>query len=355
MSLFVATIVARSGELLPVNIVARLQTFAMPFIYLTQFSDHNYRLKVDAARLLKPDVLIMGASRSNQWRSAMFKPRTFYNAGNCIYALRDFRRMLEDLGDYTPRVIIFSIDFYTFNRTWDQRFTNISHSELGSLASAETISISWQLLNKAESDPRELSFTPREPLYGTPALGLTASRLGAGFRLDGSYQYGPQILANAAPDIAGAIGRVTRAEEPFEAGSEIDEEQRREFERFTDLARKKGIALVGITVPFAPALVQAVDHSPRHEIWRQFQKPEFADWIRQQGVIYFNFTDLESFGGKADEFADPFHPSEPALVRMLLTMLREPSFRALFPDLEPGALEARLKQATRFEVYRNEF
>jgi hypothetical protein len=152
-----------------------------------------------------------------------------------------------------------------------------------------------------------------------------------------------------------AVQRVALGEKPFQPGREIDQEQRREFERFVDLARKKGVALVGITEPFVPALVEALDRSPQHEIWREFQKPEFADWVRRQGVIYFNFTRLESFGGKADEFADPFHPSEPADLRMLLTMQREPAFRALFPKLDPSLLEARLKQASPLEVYRNEF
>jgi hypothetical protein len=354
IGLFVAGIVIRTGELLPVSFIARLQTFNRPFIYLAQFSDHNYRLKVDAARLLRPEVLVMGASRSNQWRSA-FKPQTFYNAGNCVYAQRDYRQMLEDLGDYSPRVIIFSVDFYTFNNTWDQRFALVSHGDLGTLNSAETANISRQLLNEAKSDPREFSLNLREPLYGMPALGLMAARSGSGFRIDGSYQYGGRILGDAGVSLESAVQRVALGEEPFQPGRRIDEEQRREFERFVDLARRKGITLVGITVPFAPALVEALDRSPQHEIWREFQKPEFAGWIRRQGVIYFNFTHLESFGGKADEFADPFHPSEPADIRMLLTMLREPAFRALFPKLDPLSLEVRLKQASRFEAYRNEF
>jgi hypothetical protein len=355
IGLLVAGTVARTGELLPVSFVAWLQTFNRPFIYLAQFSDHTYRLKVDAARLLRPDVLVMGSSRANQWRSAMFNPQTFYNAGNSIYPQRDFRQMLEDLGDYAPRVIIFSLDFYTFNNTWDQRFALVSHGDLGALNSAETADISRQFLDTAKSDPLEFSLNPREPLYGVPALGLMAARNGSGFRIDGSYQYGGHILGDPGVSLESAVQRVALGEKPFQPGRQIDQEQRREFERFVDLARKKGVVLVGITAPFAPALVEALDRSPQHEIWRDFQKPEFSDWIRRQGVIYFNFTHLESFGGKADEFADPFHPSEPADIRMLLTMLREPAFRALFPKLDPLSLEARLKQASRFEAYRNEF
>lgn len=355
IGLVVGAFAIRSGELLPVSLIARLQTLHRPFIYLAEFSDHTYRLKVDAARLFKPNVLVMGASRANQWRSAMFKPETFYNASNCIYALRDYRRMLADLGDYAPRVIIFSVDFYTFNSIWDQGFGSVSHTDLAGPESAEEAYIFRSLIGRARHDPGELSLNPRDPLYGVPALGLVAARIGAGSRIDGSYQYGASILGIPGVSLDSALHRIAVGKEPFQFGNRIDEGQRREFERFVELARKKGIALIGITSPFAPALVQALDRSPRHEIWREFQRPEFADWIKQQGVIYFNFTRLESFGGKVDEFADPFHPSEPAQLRMLLTMLRAPAIQALFPNLDPVLLEGRLKQATSFEVYRNEF
>jgi hypothetical protein len=101
-------------------------------------------------------------------------------------------------------------------------------------------------------------------------------------------------------------------------------------------------------MPFAPPVLNVIEGSPLYQAWREFESP-------QTGIIYFDFSRLESFAGHADEFADPFHPSEPAYLRMLLTMLREPAFRALFPKLDPSLLEARLKQATPLEVYRNEF
>ena len=36
---------------------------------------------------------------------------------------------------------------------------------------------------------------------------------------------------------------------------------------------------------------------------------------------FFNVANLESVGGRPQEFVDPFHPSESAYIRMLLTML----------------------------------
>ena len=58
---------------------------------------------------------------------------------------------------------------------------------------------------------------------------------------------------------------------------------------------------------------------------------------------------------RPDQFADPFHPSEPAYIRMLLSMLANDKFRALFPDLDVRDLEKRLRHATVLDAYGNEF
>lgn len=348
-------IVFISGELLPVNIVARLQSYGRPFIYLAKFSDHTYRLKIEATIIKKPEILVMGASRSNQWRSAMFRPAVFYNAGNCLYTQRDYRRMLEDIGDNAPRVIIFSIDFYTFNNDWGPTFGMVAYGELSGWGSEEQKKILRDFVDQARSEPRSLIRVPIDPVYGIPALGLMASSTGIGTRLDGSYQYGARILGKQGVSLESAIERTVIGRKPFQFGARIDQSQRDEFERFVKLAHSKGIRLIGITMPFAPPVVDALNRSPKHAIWREFQTPEFAEWIERQDVTYFNFTSLESFGGRPQEFIDPFHPSEPAYIRMLLKMLASSKVRAIFPEIDTNALRKRLAESSDFESYRNDF
>jgi hypothetical protein len=348
-------IVLISGELLPVNIVARLQSYGRPFIYLAKFSDHTYRLKIEATIIKKPEILVMGASRSNQWRSAMFRPAVFYNAGNCLYTQRDYRRMLEDIGDSAPRVIIFSVDFYTFNNDWDPTFGMVAYGELSGWGSEEQKKILRDFVDQARSEPQSLIRAPIDPVYGVPALGLMASNTGIGTRLDGSYQYGARILGKQGVSLESAIERTVIGRKPFQFGARIDQSQRDEFERFVKLARSRGITLIGVTMPFAPPVVDALNRSPKHAIWREFQTPEFGEWIERQGVTYFNFTNLESFGGRPQEFVDPFHPSEPAYIRMLLTMLASSKVRAIFPEIDTNALRKRLAESSDFESYRNDF
>ena len=258
--------------------------------------------------------------------------------------------MLEEFGDYAPRVVIISIDYFTFLPKFKSVYRLQSRDDLGGLGSSEQIRITNGVLNEVARNPKVLLPTLDDD--GVTAIGLAAIKSGSGFRLDGSFHYGrvPQLPAESA---AAAIKEGTQW--PILPAAHLDDDLRHEFERFTDLARRKGVALVGVTMPFAPPVLNAIEGSPLYQAWREFESPQTRQWIEGQGIIYFDFSRLESFAGHADEFADPFHPSEPAYLRMLLTMQREPAFRALFPKLDPSLLEARLKQATPLEVYRNEF
>lgn len=338
-----------SGELLPVRVVAWLQTCGKPLVFLAKFSDHSYRFKLDAVLRQKPDALALGSSRANQWRSAMFRPTSFYNAANAIFVMRDFHRMLEEFGDFAPRVIIFSIDYFTFVPAFEKVYRHQSREDLGALGSPEQIRITQKVFAELMRDPKALWSPPRDGVW---ALGMSAIKTGVGFRLDGSYHYGG-LNPVRGQDTVAAIAAGTQW--PLPPASRLEESSRGEFERFADLARKKGIALVGVTTPFVPEVRAAMEQSPLYQAWRQFESDETKEWIRQQGVIYFDFSKLESFGGRPDEFADPFHPSEPAYIRMLISMLGNDRFRALFPNIDIGSLQERLKSATRLEAYGNEF
>jgi len=355
IAIIISALALASGELLPVWYIAGLQASGRPFLYQPRFSDHVYRLKVDAVLLTEPEILAMGSSRANQWRSAMFRPQRFYNAGDSVYTFRDYSRMLGEFRTYRPRMIIFSLDFFMFGHDWGRQFSTLSHSDLSGWNSPDTNSIRTGLLPTVLRGSLSLLPTLHDPLHGVPALGLLAVRSGTGLRNDGSLQYGSRILFGQQTSLREYLGRVASGQSPFAFDDRIDAAKRQDFLEFVAQARKRGIRLVGISTAFAPPLVAALSRSPHHGIWREFQRPEFAAWIRSQGVVYFNFTGLDSFGGRTDEFVDPVHPSEPAHIRMLLTMLRDPRFQSLVPDLNVQKLDEQLARSSTLESFRNEY
>lgn len=337
-----------SGELLPVSTVAWLQTRGTPFTFLTKLSDHSYRLKVEAVLWKKPEAVAMGSSRANQWRSAMFRPTHFYNAANAVFMVRDFRRMLEEFGDFSPRVILFSFDYFTFVPAFEGPYISQSRTDIDGWASPEQIRIIQGVLDDVVTT-RSLPWPSHN---GAWALGLSAIRSGSGFRLDGSYHYGDRAFDDGTSSVSAIeVGK----QWPLVPAEHLDGSILREFERFTELARQKGIALVGVTMPYIPKVREAMERSPHYGAWRQFQSAATKEWIRKQGVLHFDFSDLASFGGRPDEFADPYHPSEPAYIRMLLSMVADERFRTLFPDLKAHDLEETLKHAGRLDAYRDAF
>ena len=286
----------------------------------------------------------------------MFHPNTFYNAANAVYDVRDFRRAVEEFGNYAPRVIIFSIDYFEFVPAFEEVYKNQAKDDLGGWGSPEQIKILRDLFDEAARNPRVFLAGQNDGIYGVPAFGLYAIKTGTGARLDGSYQYGHAIRGFPQISTESAVADIQKgAQWPIKPAAHLDNNLLREFERFTDLARQKGIALVGVTMPFVPPVENAIEESQLYPAWKDFESEQTKAWIRKQGVIFFDFSRLQSFAGKADEFVDPFHPSEPAYLRMLLTMLTDVQFRKLFPEIDSDALKQRLAQATRLEAYRNDF
>ena len=94
--------------------------------------------------------------------------------------------------------------------------------------------------------------------------------------------------------------------------------------------------------------------SPRHHAFREFRSAESAAWLASLGVDYFDFSDLKSIDGDPSEFIDPYHPSEPAYLRMLIRMASKPEVADLL-GVDTDYLASRLSSATRLEVFRNEF
>jgi hypothetical protein len=349
--LIAGAILALSGEIIPAGWVARLHARGFELLYLPAYTDHNYRLKLQASRLLRPDVLVIGGSRVNQFRRRMFGSTSSYNACQVLYGQQDYRRFIEDLGEATPRTIIFSLDFYTFNPDYGDIFRHVSYGDISLLRDRELAVI----LEGISRSPEQLAFLtpPRDPVSGVMALGLQAVKTGNGFRSDGSYQYG--LILRGMPN-SGAVTsdagveRVQKGAAPFLPAAHLGANARTELKRFADYANGKGIRLIAITTPLAPDVINALDQSPDQGAWREFNSPEFGDWVAGLGIKHFNFARIESFAGQKAEFMDAFHASETAYDRMMLQMLRDPAFRPLVPGADFASIErhiARSEQPSR--------
>jgi hypothetical protein len=351
---------AQTGEFTKINsVVNRFQTAGAALLYGPKFSHRTYRLKVEGTAAVKPEILVIGSSRTNQWRSAMFRPYRFYNGGNSVNTQKSYQRFLEEIGLPKPKVVIFSLDFFSLDDTWDSQYQNLAYDDGMDIGSPLYLKVLRSLMDAAAESPRKLIVT-KEPIYSVSALGLNAAQRGGGFRVDGSYQYGPPLSLykkNGEWDIeeTDSLERIRLGKAPFVFGDKLSKERLRELEDFAAYAKANGITLIGITMPLYPTTLQSLGRSPRHNNWRYFNSDTMANWINKQGILYFNFSRIETFGGRAEEFVDAFHPSEPAYLRIFLTMMKDARMREIFKDISVSDIENRLVKATPLEAYYNDF
>ena len=328
-------------------------------LYGPKFTNRAHQLKVQGAATVRPEILAIGSSRMNQWRSAMFHPYRFFNGANTINMQRDYRRFIEDIGYPKPKVVIFSLDYFTLDDKWDAQYRGQTYDDDMRFASGLFLKALRGVMDDALDSPRSI-IVGQEPIYSTPALGLYATRMGNGFRGDGSYQYGSFISKYKGgsvwyPDDCNCQDRIKFGRGPFVFGDELSKDRLRELEDFAAYAKTEGIILIGVTSPFHPSVVETLERSTRHSSWRIFNSRTMSDWFKSRGIIYFNFSRIEAFGGRPDEFVDYFHPSEPAYIRMFLAMLKDPKVRNIFSDISISSLESRLLISTSLEAYRNDF
>ncbi len=351
---FIGFVLFLTGEFVPARIVAWAHSKGYPVIFLQKYSDHNFALKVAAANELKPDVLVLGSSRTNQWRSKHFEPYSFYNAGNISARNADLTEFLDRL-TYNPRVIIFSIDFFMFTDAWSPQSDNVLKEDIS--FPDEAAYILRGLVGGYLDGTARLIPNLREPVYGSIAIGLQASQSGNGFRKDGSYQYGTLYRGSSQGLVSVSVAkqRIEDGTAPFLFASAADGAQIDAFQRFVKKAKAKGISLVGVTTAFDPSVVSAMEASSKHQLWRTFRSKAFRSWLDSLGVVTFDFTELSSFNGRPEEFIDTFHPSEPAFSRQLVTMLTRKEFSTLLPKLNVDHVRSALSHANAFEVYRNQF
>ena len=328
-------------------------------------------IKVAGAQLARPDVLVLGASRQGEFRSAMFKPYSFYNAGRTYWSFEQQLEMLKLIGARRPpKVVIISIDYLNFQ---DQEVGRRYSMEAGMPLQCPAPCANWDALNwlpyALQKHLLGTTISVTKQMFGLPGgeldafklFGLTSVPGDSAFLHDGSMHYLADTIANAPASVSRAL-LLKLAE--IDRSDRLNAEQLGQLRDLAEYARQHGIAVIGVQLPLDLRRLELLRPSGESaggspdSVWSIFERPETRDLIESMGINFVDLTGLPE-AANSQAFIDAFHPGEYLVLTSLIAMLKDPRIGKLLPDIDMGALEKRKiaaeAAANYFHVYGHEF
>lgn len=279
-----------------------------------------YPYKEALVKIGDPKVIALGTSRIMQLREEFFTKETkFINAGGAGKSLSDMERFLNDLpAGSSSQVIILGLDAELFT----QRSVLSTREE--QLLPVRFVSIVISMSRRIYLDylTNKLNIQDvHEANTSSNNIGLSGLLLQNGFRSDGSYQY-----AGAKRD----ANRLSYIEEQFKQSASLIksnkdknrdeelahvEENIKILERILNLAEKKGITTIGLMPPY-PSLVYK--ELLRSDELFPVVAAKVSDVFKSKQVPLFDFSSIQTFGGKDTEFVDGIHGTDLMYLKMMM-------------------------------------
>lgn len=210
LTLFIWFPLRQAGECCSYDDIIQRQ-LASDSLYHSKYNPTASAYKLSGIKFTKPDILVVGSSRTMQFRREFFS-RSFYNAGGVasgVEQLEDFINRL--LVIHKPRVILIGVDMWWFNQNHPYAAPDYVHT-----ANAP----SKNLLQKEMEINKYLAYAPA---HGR--MGYSAMQHDLGFAPDGSY-YGPlSTLTLASLQFHDTYERIERGGLTFEHSANFSNEK----------------------------------------------------------------------------------------------------------------------------------
>jgi hypothetical protein len=339
----------QAGDWLSLAQAAMLQTEHPNLVWYKYRGVNFARFKLARVAIDRPDILIFGESRSQMFRSAMFRPYSAYNLSSTCYLLTGFTDLLRHLPQgYNPKVIIMTCDFWLFNPVYTAAQIKGGHA-------LQNFTPSWKdklddvhdILVQLPNQPSLLLIGFYHP-YGYPTLGLGAYLEPGGFRKDGSIQRDP-----SEKDDPSKLKALPDAN--LDYGDRMGSDEMEQFEEFVSEVHARGIALVCVQLPCYWGKVHNIEYGQKTNFG---ELQDFTDHVKngyfdRLHVLFFDFLNLAGYSDKAEYFFDTVHPKEALTLEVLSEMASDPRFLALLPKLDVAAMKEKLARDQRSQNHNN--
>jgi hypothetical protein len=327
--------------------VARSAESARPFRYGPAYSNPVERYKLRMALMTAPDVLVLGSSRVLQFRSFFFKPDVrFYNAGRGgMVSVRHFRLFLDRIPKgQEPKLIFAGFDHSFFNEKWDRAAEYGYDDRLNQSSTPLSLFFRTWVSIYADyfrgkfrlSDLRTAAHDGRETV---DRVGLVAVLEGAGYRRDGSRDFGdPRYHGEQQGDgyeqgFARTMAWLDIGHDRFPHGRTASARALEEVAAFLQAARERGITVAGYLPPLPHVVYSKMMSMPDEFGYFRELPAALGQVFGRYGQPLLDFSDVAVLGASDREMLDAFHESEKATLRLVIAMAKESGAVRQYCDL----------------------
>ena len=319
-----------SGEHLDGGDVARLMHVDGRSLLYGPIIEDNYRYyKAESARLVKPSVLVVGASRALQIRSFFFNNDVaFYNAGFVTGNTADMQCFLEAQDPGSIDILIISLAQQHFNENIPfaphPGYTDFSEPAEGSAVGIDFLlnHLLWEIKTG-------------KPVYGTGLwnmniIGRTAKTIYTGMLNDGSFYYGyiyqqADTGQDAMDRMAGILARIENATDRYIHGEHVNPDAVNHLTQFLQYCRNNNIHVIAYVPSASPTVNDAIRAKGSAYGYRREMLAFVPAIFEEYGHEFYDYTDAAFLGCTEDFYIDGDHASDVVFLRMFIDMIERGS------------------------------
>lgn len=323
-------IVLTSGESLTEEEIAAKVLSGEELLWGLGYRDNTRYLKHLVASEAEANLLVLGTSRSMQFRSEFFATDSFYNAGGGANYTHEYLFFLENLPkEALPDTLLVVFDQYFFQEGWSNPENlpelDYAHRDFNFYSA-------WNALLKnfgiGKVDLLQ-SVLPHPGVYG-----LSALNRGSGFYSDGSYYYGNLI---EHPEKGSDVGfhdsfdRIAKGENRFEYADEVSPRCLAIVDEMLAFCAQNEIAVVAVIPPYAPSVYARMMETGQYGYIEQLPQA-LGETCAAYGFECFDFTNMPNTTDA--EYFDGYHGSSRVYARIALELSESSQLLAGAFDVE---------------------
>ncbi|MFT5128351.1 MAG: hypothetical protein ACI8W8_001961 [Rhodothermales bacterium] len=342
-----------------------------PVRYSAAFSARFPHYKRAFTNERKPQILVLGSSRSMQIRSRFFKPNyRFYSASGSVARIAHAQHFLEHIDKEaldSIEMIVLGVDQDFFNVKFDNgsiEQNSFPDSFDNDVSPGIVFKYNWLSVYKKLREGKSLSWSDCTQLHRSPHYGLAGKVQGRGFRLDGSSYY-KDFIENGGNEYEGypdyhfleTLKKIDEGKDSsrFSHSPSINPASLQRLEELLAFCQQEGIYVAGYLPGYATPVWEKMNSMSDKYGYLHGLPEAVGTLFTKYGMRVWDFSDIRSFGSSDAETIGGFHVSENAHLRMQIIMAEQDErFRKYSED--PNYLRKRLAEATNsYDVFHDEF